>query len=68
MASLGFLPVILSGIKHCDSQQSDYVSNMVKFFKMACVGDNSITKLATKAWKRLGVRLPEYMFAQEGGI
>jgi len=44
VASLGLLPVILSGIKCCDGQQGDSVSSMVKCSKMACVGDNSITQ------------------------
>ena len=54
MASLGLLPVILSGIKRCDSQQSDYVSNRVKCSKMTYVGDNSITKIAIKSLEETG--------------
>jgi len=42
VASQGLLPVILSSIKHCDSQQGNSVSSTVKCSKAACVGDNSI--------------------------
>jgi len=54
VASLGLLPVILSGIKHCDSQQGDSVSSTVKHSKMACVGDNLITRQTEKVCQQEG--------------
>ena len=36
VASLGLFPIILSGIKYCDSQEGNCVSNTVKRSK-ACV-------------------------------
>jgi len=48
VASLELLPVILGGIKCCDSRQGNSVSSMVKCSKMACVGDNLITQTMHK--------------------
>ena len=48
VASLGLLPVILSGIKYCDSQEGSSVSNTVKRSKAACVGNNSIIQTTHK--------------------
>jgi len=42
------LPVVLSGVKYCDSQQGDSVSSMVKRSEMVCVGDNLITQTTHK--------------------
>jgi len=44
VASLGLLPVVLSDIKRCDSQQGDSDNA-----KTACVGNNSITNTMHKA-------------------
>ena len=48
VASLGLLPVVLSGTKRCDSQHGDSVSSMVERSKAACVRDNLITKTTHK--------------------
>jgi len=48
VASLELPPVILSGIKCCDSQQGNSVSSTVKRSKMVCVGNNLITQTTHK--------------------
>ena len=42
LASQGLLPVILSGIKYCDSQQDNSTSSTVERANIACVGTNLI--------------------------
>ena len=48
VGSLGLLPVILSGIKCCDSQQGESVTSMGKLSERACMGNNSITQTTHK--------------------
>jgi len=60
VASQGLLPVIVSGIKCCDSQQGNSVSSTVKAQKATCMGDNSIifsTECDQKLGGSLGTRL-----------
>ena len=67
VASLGLLPVILSGIKCCDSQQGDSVSisSTVKHSKTVCIGNNSTTQSTYSTSSRTSTISPHFLYSMQ---